>query len=44
MDAILRQISEIGIIPIIKISDEGKAVPLAEALYKGQQPPRALRT
>lgn len=34
----LKQLSDIGIIPVIKIEDPEKAVPLAEALIKGGLP------
>jgi len=38
MNDILKKIGEIGIIPVIKIEDATKAVPLAEALSRGGLP------
>ena len=38
MNAVLKQISEIGIVPVIAISDAEKAVPLAKALMAGGVP------
>lgn len=38
MNDILKKIGEIGIIPVIKIEDASKAVPLAEALSRGGLP------
>lgn len=38
MNDVLKQIGEIGIIPVIKIEDATKAVPLAEALMRGGLP------
>lgn len=38
MNTVLEQISKIGIIPVIKIEDSKKAVPLANALCKGGIP------
>lgn len=35
MNEVLSRLSEMGIIPVVKIEDPDKAVPLAEALYKG---------
>lgn len=35
MNEVFKKISEIGIVPVIAISDEEKAVPLAEALLAG---------
>ena len=37
-DTILKQIAEIGIVPVIAISDTEKAVPLAKALIAGSIP------
>ena len=38
MNAVLRQIEHIGIVPIIALSDIEKAVPLARALVAGGIP------
>ncbi len=38
MNDVLKRIGEIGIIPVIKIEDAEKAVPLAEALMRGGLP------
>ena len=38
MNAILTELGKIGIIPVIRIEDEGKAVPLARALIAGGIP------
>lgn len=38
MNDILAKISEIGIVPVIKLDDENKAVPLAKALWDGGIP------
>lgn len=38
MDNVLLRISEIGIVPVVKIDDAEKAVPLAKALYAGGLP------
>ena len=38
MNDTLKKIGEIGIIPVIKIEDASKAVPLAEALSRGGLP------
>ena len=38
MNAILSEISKIGIVPVIKIDDAKDAVPLAKALIKGGLP------
>lgn len=38
MNDILKQISNIGIVPVITISDAEKAVPLAKALLEGGIP------
>lgn len=38
MNAILKKIGEIGIVPVIKINDVEKAVPLAKALFNGGLP------
>lgn len=38
MDDILKRIGELGIVPVIKIEDVEKAVPLAQALYNGGLP------
>ena len=35
MNPILEQISKVGIVPVIKLNDPSKAVPLAKALKKG---------
>ena len=35
MDPILKQISNVGIVPVIAIDDAKKAVPLAKALVAG---------
>ncbi|NOY09504.1 MAG: bifunctional 4-hydroxy-2-oxoglutarate aldolase/2-dehydro-3-deoxy-phosphogluconate aldolase [Spirochaetes bacterium] len=38
MDDILRRIGETGIVPVVKITDSKNAVPLGEALLKGELP------
>ena len=38
MDPILKQISNVGIVPVIAIDDAKKAVPLAKALVAGGLP------
>ena len=38
MNEVLEKISAIGIVPVIKISDVEKAVPLAKALCEGGLP------
>lgn len=38
MDPILKQISNVGIVPVIAIDDAEKAVPLAKALVAGGLP------
>ncbi len=38
MHEILKKISEIGIVPVVKIDDAAKAVPLAQALFDGGIP------
>ncbi|SDN54099.1 bifunctional 4-hydroxy-2-oxoglutarate aldolase/2-dehydro-3-deoxy-phosphogluconate aldolase [Acetanaerobacterium elongatum] len=38
MDAIIKEIAAIGIVPVIKINDPKDAVPLARALYDGGLP------
>ena len=38
MDDILRRIGEVGIVPVVKITDSKNAVPLGEALLKGELP------
>ncbi|MDR2101641.1 MAG: bifunctional 4-hydroxy-2-oxoglutarate aldolase/2-dehydro-3-deoxy-phosphogluconate aldolase [Treponema sp.] len=38
MDKVLEEIEKIGIVPVIKIDDAGKAVPLAKALIAGGIP------
>ena len=38
MNPILEQISKIGLVPVIKLDDPEKAVPLARALKKGGIP------
>lgn len=35
MNDVFRQLSDMGIIPVVKIEDANKAVPLARALYEG---------
>ena len=38
MNEILKKLSQIGIVPVIKIDDVEKAVPLAKALKEGGLP------
>ncbi len=38
MNEILKRLSDMGIIPVVKIDDADKAVPLARALYEGGLP------
>ncbi|MBR7147816.1 MAG: bifunctional 4-hydroxy-2-oxoglutarate aldolase/2-dehydro-3-deoxy-phosphogluconate aldolase [Firmicutes bacterium] len=38
MDNIIKKVSEIGIVPVIKLKDVNDAIPLAEALIAGNMP------
>lgn len=38
MNDVLKQISEIGIVPVVKLNDSKDAIPLARALFKGGIP------
>ena len=40
MNAVLEQISKIGIVPVVKIDDAKDALPLAKALCAGRAPSR----